>query len=137
MSIHQLVYISQAVRKMSSEDLNSIMGKAKTKNQLADVTGSLFYNGGWFLQVLEGPLATITSLYAIIERDPRHKNSRLLYNEPASFRTFTRWSMNMTNLDDRQSDKYEELVDVIDAAKTDRKIGATSPAVALLRIFKN
>jgi hypothetical protein len=45
--------------------------------------------------------------------------------------------MNMTNLDDRQSDKYDELVDVIDAAKTDRKIGATSPAVALLRIFKN
>lgn len=120
---------------MSSEDLNTIQRNAKASNELIDVTGSLFYNGGWFLQVLEGPLATITKLYQKIEKDPRHKNSRLLYNEPAKFRTFTRWSMNMTNLDERQTDKYDELVEVIDAAKTDRKIGAASPAVTLLKIF--
>lgn len=137
MSINQLVYISQAVRKMSSEDLNAIQRTAKDNNVNIDVTGSLFYNGGWFLQVLEGPIDTITDLYHTIERDPRHKNSRLLYNEPAKFRTFTRWSMNMTNLDDRQADKYDELVEVIDAAKTDRKIGAASPAVTLLKIFKS
>jgi len=136
MSLNQLVYISQAVRKMSSDDLNAIQRIAKANNEKIDVTGSLFYNGGWFLQVLEGPLETITALYHKIEGDPRHKNSRMLYNEPAKFRTFTRWSMNMTNLDDRQADKYEELVDVIDAAKTDRKIGAASPAVTLLKIFK-
>lgn len=137
MSINQLVYISQAVRKMSAEDLNAIQRTAKESNSHIDVTGSLFYNGGWFLQVLEGPLETITNLYHKIELDPRHKNSRLLYNEPAKFRTFTRWSMNMTNLDDRQSDKYNELIEVIDAAKTDRKIGAASPAVTLLKIFKS
>lgn len=121
---------------MSAEDLNAIQRTAKANNALIDVTGSLFYNGGWFLQVLEGPKATLASLYHKIESDDRHKNSRVLYNEPASFRTFTRWSMNMTNLDDRQSDKYDELVDVIDAAKTNRKIGAASPAVTLLRIFQ-
>lgn len=137
MSINQLVYVSQAVKRMSSEDLNGIHRTAKANNEEIDVTGSLFYNGGWFLQVLEGPEATITKLYHKIETDPRHKNSRLLYNEPAKFRTFTRWSMNMTNLDDRQSDKYDELVEVIEAAKTDRKIGAASPAVTLLNIFKS
>jgi hypothetical protein len=137
MSLNQLVYISQSVRKMSSEDLIAIQRTAKANNETIDVTGSLFYNGGWFLQVLEGPLETITALYNKIEHDPRHKNSRMLYNEPAKFRTFTRWSMNMTNLEERQSDKYDELVDVIDAAKTDRKIGAASPAVTLLKIFKS
>ena len=137
MSINQLVYVSQATRKMSSEDLRDIQGTAKDNNQHIDVTGSLFYNGGWFLQVLEGPLATLNALYNKIEKDPRHKNSRVLYNEPAKFRTFTRWSMNMTNLEDRQADKYDELVDVIEAAKTDRKIGAASPAVTLLKIFKD
>jgi hypothetical protein len=137
MAINQLVYISQSVRKMSGEDLNAIQRAAKENNQQFDVTGSLFYNGGWFLQVLEGPVQTITDLYRKIERDPRHKNSRLLYNEPAKFRTFTRWSMNMTNLDDRQADKYEELIEVIDAAKTDRKIGSASPAVTLLKIFQS
>lgn len=136
MSINQLIYISQATRKMSLEDLNDIHKVAKTNNEPVEVTGSLFYNGGWFLQVLEGPLARLNTLYNKIEKDPRHKNSRVLYNEPAQFRTFTRWSMNMTNLDDRQADKYDELVEVIEAAKTDRKIGTQSPAVALLKMFK-
>lgn len=136
MSINQLIYISQAVRKMSPEDLSSIQEKAKTKNAPIDVTGSLFYNGGWFLQVLEGPISTLDKLYKKIELDPRHKNSRILYNEPASFRTFPRWSMNMINLNDRQADKYEELVEVLEAAQTGRKIGSASPAVALLKIFK-
>lgn len=136
MSINQLVYISQATRKMSSTELNEILSTAKNNNQGIDVTGSLFYNGGWFLQVLEGPLATLNALYSKIEKDPRHKNSRILYNEPAKFRTFTRWSMNMTNLDDRQADKYDQLIEVIDAAKSDRKIGAASPAVTLLKIFR-
>jgi hypothetical protein len=122
---------------MSSDELRDIQATAKENNQHIDVTGSLFYNGGWFLQVLEGPLATLNALYNKIEKDPRHKNSRVLYNEPAKFRTFTRWSMNMTNLEDRQADKYDELVDVIEAAKTDRKIGAASPAVTLLKIFKD
>lgn len=137
MSLHQLVYISQAVRKMSAEDLSAIHKTARTKNELIDVTGSLFYNGGWFLQVLEGPADTLAKLYAKIELDPRHKNSRVLYKEPATFRTFPRWNMNMTNLDDRQADKYEELLEVIDAARSNRKIGSASPAVTLLKIFKS
>ena len=137
MSINQLIYISQATRKMSKEDLNEIHTKAQNNNSKIDVTGSLFYNGGWFLQILEGPLETLLKLYDKIENDTRHKNSRVLYNEPAKFRTFTRWTMNMTNLEDRQADKYNELVEVIEAAKTDRKIGTASPAVTLLKIFKD
>ena len=135
MPINQLVYISQAKRKMSPEDLSAIQEKAKTNNGPIDVTGSLFYNGGWFLQVLEGPASTLDKLYKKIELDPRHKNSRVLYNEPANFRTFPRWSMNMTNLNDRQADKYDELVEVLEAAQANRKIGSTPPAVALLKIF--
>ncbi len=136
MSINQLVYLSQAVRKMSQEDLIAIQNTAKTNNGPLDVTGSLFYNGGWFLQVLEGPAAALSKLYNKIELDPRHKNSRILYNEPASFRTFSRWNMNMTNLDDRQADKYDELVEVLEAAQAGRKIGSASPAVTLLKMFK-
>ena len=68
MSINQLVYVSQATRKMSSEDLNQIHKTAKENNQNVDVTGSLFYNGGWFLQVLEGPLETLNALYKKIDK---------------------------------------------------------------------
>jgi len=136
MSINQLIYLSQATRKMSANDLSEILDCAQKKNGTIDVTGSLFYNGGWFLQVLEGAPDTLEALYAKIEKDPRHKNSRILSNEPATFRTFSRWTMNMTNLDDRQADKYDQLTEVIEAAKTDRKIGAASPAATLLKIFR-
>jgi hypothetical protein len=135
MSINQLVYVSQATRKMSPADLAAIQDTAKNNNAPLDVTGSLFYNGGWFLQVLEGPVSTLDELYQKIELDPRHKNSRVLYNEPAKFRTFPRWSMNMINLNDRQADKYDELVEVLEAAQANRRIGSVAPAVALLKMF--
>ena len=137
MSINQLIYFSQATRKLSLADLSAIQETAKTNNGPLNVTGSLFYNGGWFLQVLEGPEAALAKLYKKIELDPRHKNSRVIYNEPANFRTFPRWNMNMTNLDDRQADKYDELVEVMEALREDRKVGSASPAVTLLRIFKS
>ena len=136
MSINQLVYLSQATRKMSSDELNAILKIAQDNNKKIDVTGSLFYNGGWFLQVLEGSPDTLSTLYKKIEKDPRHKNSRILYNETANFRLFSRWSMNMTNLENRQADKYDQLLEVITAAQTDRKVGSASPAVALLKIFQ-
>ena len=90
MSINQLVYLSQATLKRSPANLSAIQETAKTNNAPLDVTGSLFYNGGWFLQVLEGPASTLDKRYKKIELDPRHKNSRILYNEPANFRTFPR-----------------------------------------------
>lgn len=120
---------------MSAEDLNSIRSIAKSNNVPMDVTGCLLYNDGWFLQVLEGPVDTLSRLYQKIEKDPRHKNSRILYNEPAKFRTFPKSSMNITNLDERQADKYYGLVEVIETAKVDGKIRGASPAVALLKIF--
>lgn len=121
---------------MSAAELNEILSVAQKNNKNIDVTGSLFYNGGWFLQVLEGPKATLDTLYKKVEKDTRHKNSRVLYNEPAKFRLFSRWNMNMTNLDDKQADKYAKLAEVIEAAKKNSNIGAASPAVALLKLFK-
>lgn len=72
MSISQLVYLSQAVRKMSREEPLSIQEKPKKNNEPIDVTGSLFYNGGWFLQILERPLPMLDGLYKRIEADSRH-----------------------------------------------------------------
>ncbi|MBB3220207.1 BLUF domain-containing protein [Pseudoduganella umbonata] len=137
MSLHQLVYLSQSTRKLDKEELAAIWAQAKANNARIDVTGSLFYNGGWFMQVLEGPAPTLASLYATISKDPRHHDLRLLYNEPADFRTFVRWTMNMTNLEERQADKYQELIDIVEAAKTGRKIFGVSAAVTLLNTFKS
>lgn len=135
MELHQLIYLSQATGKVTQEDLANILETAKRNNGEIEVTGSLFYNGGWFLQILEGELKTIQKLYNKIERDPRHKNSKILYLEPAKFRTFGRWTMNMSNLENPKSDKREELVKLIEAAKKSGDTGLRSPAVKLLNLF--
>ena len=75
-----------------------ILGKAKENNSNEDITGNLLYDGGRFIQLLEGDKEIITSLYVKIARDTRHKNLRLLYLEEASMRLFPNWGMNMVNL---------------------------------------
>lgn len=135
MELHQLIYLSQATRKITQEDLAEILDVAKRNNGQIDVTGSLFYNGGWFLQILEGELKTIKALYSKIERDSRHKNSKILYLEPAKFRTFGRWTMNMSNLEKPKSDKRDELIELIEMAKKSGDNELRSPAVKLLNLF--
>ena len=132
--MRQLLYVSSKHPRVEIS-VGNILMVSRRNNLAAGVTGLLYTDGVRFLQVLEGPVETLDKLYHKIELDPRHKNSRVLYNEPAKFRTFPRWSMNMINLNDRQADKYDELVEVLEAAQANRRIGSAAPAVALLKMF--
>ncbi|GMM83869.1 BLUF domain-containing protein [Pseudoalteromonas sp. MTN2-4] len=116
MSIHQLIYLSKASRQLDSVDFLKLLKVARENNINLRVTGSLFYNGGWFVQVLEGDLPIIQDLYRKIENDDRYMQAKVLYLEPATSRTFSRWTMNMINLDEEHDSKYHVLRDLLDAA---------------------
>ncbi|MDD1617775.1 MAG: hypothetical protein CG439_2841 [Methylococcaceae bacterium NSP1-2] len=73
MSLHCLVYVSIATRKMSDNDLQTLLEKARKKNEGSAITGMLLYRDGFFAQVLEGELKDIEDLFAIISRDERHR----------------------------------------------------------------
>ncbi|RJE72187.1 blue light sensor protein [Pseudoalteromonas sp. MSK9-3] len=137
MSLHQLIYLSKASRALTSVDFLEILEVAKRNNASLGVTGSLFYNGGWFLQVLEGDVTVINSLYRRIEQDERHLQSQVIYLEPASCRVFSRWTMNMINLEKERDSKYDILVDVIKAATRGGLVEGLSPAVKLLKVFSS
>ena len=56
------------------------------------------------MQVLEGERGKVTSLYARIHADPRHKDLELLHCESITSRRYAAWSMAHVNLSDVDPD---------------------------------
>ena len=93
----QLIYASAAVRPFSKLELDRLLTKARVRNSTHGVTGMLLYHSGSFLQVLEGPEGGVESIFASIERDPRHRNTKLLARKLISRGEFTEWTMGFEN----------------------------------------
>ena len=136
MSLYHIAYISRASAEFNQNNLKDILKTAKTFNQSQEITGMLIYNGGVFLQVLEGEQDKVDSLYTKIAQDPRHIKCKRIYYEPSSVRIFGHWSMNGINLECDKPKNLEVLKEIIDAAASGRSIGQTSPVLKLLKEFK-
>jgi len=94
MSLHSLLYESQANQLLSKADLVALLDQSRRFNQAQAITGLLLYTtDGRFFQVLEGEAAALTDLYARIAHDPRHRDVRLLVLEPLATRRFPTWGM--------------------------------------------
>ncbi len=73
--------------------LSGILETARTRNGAQGVTGALFYNSGFFAQVLEGPKASVESVFERIQRDERHGDVTVLECGESPARDFEAWSM--------------------------------------------
>jgi hypothetical protein len=134
-ALFQLVYKSTETDSMTEAELRDLLLSARKKNADLGVTGLLLYAQGRFLQVLEGPEATVRDLYAAIRNDPRHTNVETLVTTSTSERTFPDWSMGVerpgafVNLDGLSSflqsgelpTAAEPLAEVLDALKQFRR----------------
>ena len=89
----QLVYVSAATVNFSSEDLDTLLDKARANNAALDVSGMLLFHEGTFLQVLEGSKQNVDMLYNKIALDTRHGNVLLLATREIDERNFGDWSM--------------------------------------------
>jgi hypothetical protein len=137
MSLHQLVYISKATKIFDSNSLFKILEAAKNNNSHQDITGSLLYDGGRFIQILEGEKDTITSLYEKISKDPRHSNVKILYLEEASIRLFPNWSMSTLNLQVDKPKNLSELKKILGQIDEKKKLGSTPLVIKLFKAFQN
>lgn len=95
-----LVYVSSAKELFSDDDLKALLQQSRDNNTRVSVTGMLLYKDGNFMQLLEGLEETVMSLYAKIERDPRHRGVLILLRREIRERAFPDWSMGFKNLDD-------------------------------------
>ena len=97
--MHQLLYVSATRRDLPEDVLKAILAVSRANNARLNVTGLLLYLDGGFLQILEGARQTLHQLYAVIAKDSRHWEERLLLDQ-AGTRNFREWSMGFKSLDD-------------------------------------
>lgn len=88
-----LVYTSTAAAPFRETALTHLLEQARTLNGAREVTGMLLYRGTRFIQVLEGPAHIVQRLAQTIGRDPRHRDMRILLEEPIPARRFDGWTM--------------------------------------------
>ncbi len=91
--LHELAYISAAKVAFAPAELRALLERARLKNQRLGVTGVLVYAEGSFMQMIEGPEEVVQSLFATIERDPRHHNVVRMFGGPTAGRSFEAWTM--------------------------------------------
>lgn len=89
----QLMYVSTAVQNLAQNDLDDIVTGAVSRNARLEVTGSLYYNGRNFMQLLEGPAPAVHELMGSIRRDVRHSGVVVIKELTGSSPVFAAWSM--------------------------------------------
>ena len=95
----QLCYASTATREMKRADLLELLTFARNRNAALGVTGLLLFQDRHFLQVLEGEVETVRSLFKRICADTRHGKIAVLFEELVSERQYPDWSMGFQALD--------------------------------------
>ena len=111
MALHHIIYQSHMVSKDESV-VKEVLQTALWHNPRKGITGMMLYADGDVLQVLEGESSEIKSLFARIERDPRHNQVFVVLNEPLATRHFPDWSMGYRRIgpDDLQQFKHFQQV---------------------------
>jgi uncharacterized membrane protein (DUF373 family) len=107
----RLTYASTATYELAPEELLKLLKQCRVNNGAKNITGILLYSNGTFFQVLEGDELTVNSLFAIIEKDKRHKDCTIIEREKITERAFPYWSMGFERLDPKEIKKMAGLND--------------------------
>ncbi|MBT9312923.1 BLUF domain-containing protein [Leptothoe kymatousa] len=102
--IFSIAYFSKSSIKGSINDvareIESILTLARSNNKEQGITGALLYSGGYFSQVIEGPMDAVEDLFETIQNDPRHTDVSVLHFNPIPNRSFSDWSMALAGIED-------------------------------------
>lgn len=86
--MYQLVYVSSAVRPLTSAQILDLVVCARERNQRQNLTGMLLSKSGNFMQLLEGDRPDVEGCFARIERNPLHRDITVIHQGPAEGRQF-------------------------------------------------
>jgi hypothetical protein len=92
MSLMQLIYASTPFG-FDNPTLNNILSTARRNNLRHQITGALICRADFYLQMLEGPRAAVTTTLHHILNDDRHLNVVLISCADIKTRLFPEWHM--------------------------------------------
>jgi hypothetical protein len=101
------VYVSSAHASMTDQELADLLAVSRENNKKRGITGMLLYRGGDFMQVIEGPAASIEALLKSLARDNRHTGMIILKKTVITERQFTGWQMAFRDLNGADVTKLE------------------------------
>jgi hypothetical protein len=115
--MRQFVYISTATADLSQADIDNILEASAKNNPGRKITGFLVFNGRNFLQLVEGPEASLLALMADINRDQRHSGVVRLEDNSIVDRACENWTMKRLmlsdNVDAREASLEQALPDAL------------------------
>ena len=140
--MHYILYVSQAHRQMSNDQLNSLLTVSRANNKRDKITGLLIYKR-WkhderanFLQLLEGPTDAVKQAYEKIKKDTRHHTIVALEQGDISERNFSEWSMGFKNLDIDELSKFSGFRNVDEGSFDPDDFSAKiQPALETMKLF--
>jgi hypothetical protein len=130
-TLQRLVYRSTATGSTTSLlNLVAILGESQRNNDRDELTGALASHNGRYIQVIEGSASTLDGLLRRLERDPRHKDIKLLERDVITSREFGRWAMANAVVTPEAAPVLEELM-ASDFPSAARIVEALKAAVSL------
>lgn len=93
MSLVRMIYASTIANDLESDAITKIMTCSKSENKKHNITGLLYFNRRYFLQVLEGDRDTVNELFLKIAHDERHKKVIISEFVEVHQREFDSWKM--------------------------------------------
>ncbi|MRT14400.1 EAL domain-containing protein [Enterobacteriaceae bacterium RIT711] len=128
-----IIYRSHICKNVPFHSVTDMVAAANVKNDQADVTGILLFNGTHFFQMIEGPEKTVLSIYQHICQDKRHYNIVELLCDYAPARRFGKTGMELFDL--REYDRDEVLQAVLDKGTSKYQLFYNDRALKFLRTF--
>lgn len=130
--LHLIVYVSSAVYRFDTAELDRLLSRARAWNADHGVTGMLLYHDGNFLQALEGPPDEVEETFARVRSDARHHGLIRLVNESTANRRFAGWDMGFHRPDkDAPPEGWSDFLSRRDEAETGGDI-----AISMLESFR-
>lgn len=123
----ELKYLSEAQARVNVWGLTEIVDVSIKRNTLSSLTGILFFDQGYFGQILEGSRDAVEETWGRIQKDSRHRNIEFLGITEIKERRFPEWSMKLFNAD-------EFLVTFPEFSELIAKI--ENPAIKTLEVLK-
>jgi len=91
--IHQLLYWSRATGAMLAAQVEDLVKASQRNNSTFGLTGFLLFDTSIFIQLLEGELAELETVWAKISGDTRHKDIKVFHRITTPHRNFSSWLM--------------------------------------------
>lgn len=140
--MHYLIYVSQAARPMSEEELAAILRKSRDHNQRDGITGLLIYKfapedrRANFMQLLEGDKASVHAAFERIAADKRHHTKIVLEEGEVPRRSFPDWTMGFRNLETSDLEGFEGFSDLgSEQFWSKARAGGLTEALELMKSF--